>query len=76
MVRPRVHPEGTTPTQRVNASTARLKEAGGARKTFRLSPEANRALKYLVRRLNPASETDLVEQLLMDAARKLRSERT
>jgi hypothetical protein len=75
MVRPRVHPEGTTATQRVAVSTARLREAGGARKTFRLSPEAYRALKYLMRREQPESETALVEHLLIEAARKARSER-
>lgn len=75
MVRPRVHPEGTTPTQRVAASTARLVEAGGARKTFRLSPKAHAALLFLMKRLKPDSETALVEQLLTEAARKTRTQR-
>jgi hypothetical protein len=75
MVRPRVHPEGSTATDRVAVSTARLIEAGGARKTFRLSPEAYLAMKYLMRRLKLESETALVEKLLTEAARKKRSER-
>jgi hypothetical protein len=71
-----VYPEGSTATDRVAVSTARLKELGGARKTFRLSPETHRALKYLMRRLRPESETALVEQLILtEAARKKRSER-
>jgi hypothetical protein len=75
MVRPRVHPEGSTASDRVAISTARLKEAGGARKTFRLSPEAHRALKYLTRRFKMESETAVVEKLLTEAARAKRSER-
>lgn len=75
MVRPRVHPEGSTATDRVNASTARLRKAGGARKTFRLSPEAHRALKYLMRQLKSESETALVEKLLLEAAGKKRTAR-
>jgi hypothetical protein len=45
MARPRKHPIGTTASERVAISTANLKSAGGARKTFRLSPEAHHALR-------------------------------
>lgn len=69
MVRPRVHPEGTTASERVAASTSALVEAGGARKTFRLSPEANAALNFLLRQKSaPPTATALIEQLLIAAA--------
>ncbi len=68
MVRPRKHPEGTTATQRGQMSTAALVAAGGARKSFRLSPEAHQALKNLMARpAAPATETELIEQLLIKA---------
>jgi hypothetical protein len=73
MVRRRFHPEGTTATERVAASTAALVEAGGARKTFRLSPEANAAMSFLMRRkAAPETATALIKQLLCDAARRAR----
>lgn len=66
MARPRVHKEGTTAAQRVAASTAALVEAGGARKTFRLSPSANEALKLLMQLPNaPDTETALIERILL-----------
>jgi hypothetical protein len=52
----------------VAVSTARLREAGGARKTFRLSPEAHHALKFLMRRLQTDTETALIEHLLLTEA--------
>jgi hypothetical protein len=68
MPRPRKHPIGTTATQRVNASLAALKAAGGARKTWRLSPEANRALQYLIEAAGTAiTETEIIERLLIMA---------
>ena len=66
MARPRIHKEGTTATQRVAASTAALIAAGGARKTFRLSPAANEALQMLMHLTDaPATETELMELLLL-----------
>jgi len=54
---------------RVAASTAALKAAGGARKTFRLSPDAKNALDALVSRSPHATETEIIERLLLAAAR-------
>lgn len=72
MPRPRKFPIGTTATQRVNASLAALKAAGGARKTFRLSPDANRALQLLMKATDaPATETELIERLLALATQNL-----
>lgn len=64
--RPRKHPHGTTATVRVAVSTAALVDAGGARKTFRLSPEAHDVLKMLMRLAGaPTTETAVIEQLLL-----------
>lgn len=38
---------------------------GGARKTFRLKPEANKALQQLVRLLDADTETQAVETAIM-----------
>lgn len=66
MPRPRKYPEGTTATERVAASTAVLVAAGGARKTYRLSPQAHEALKMLMRLPDaPGTETALIEMLLL-----------
>lgn len=71
MARPRIHEKGTTATQRVAVSTAALIAAGGARKTFRLSPEAHEALQILMKLPNaPATETALVETLLLAEKRR------
>jgi predicted nucleotidyltransferase len=66
MGRPRIHIDGTTAAQRVAVSTAALLNAGGARKTYRLSPMANAALKNLMQ-LPDAEETEtaLIEKLLV-----------
>jgi hypothetical protein len=70
MGRPRIYPEGTTASDRVAASTAALVAGGGARKTFRLSPDANRAMQILMSQSDaPATETALIERLLLDACR-------
>lgn len=69
MGRPRIYPEGTTATHRVAVSTGKLVEAGGARKTFRLKPKAHTALKLLMSRPGaPATETQLIERLLLEKA--------
>ena len=70
MSRPRKFPDGATASDRVAASTAALVAAGGARKTFRLSPEAHAALQQLMRAKDaPSTETALVERLLLNAAK-------
>ena len=70
--RPRKHPEGTTAAERVTLSLEALKQAGGARKTFRLSPEAMRALKTLQKARRKATETEIVEAALIAAADQLK----
>lgn len=66
MARPRIHKVGTTATQRVAVSSAALVAAGGARKTFRLSPAANVALRMIMMLPNsPSTETELIENLLI-----------
>jgi hypothetical protein len=75
MSRPRKFPDGATANDRVAASTAALREAGGARKTFRLSPEAHTALKTLMRAMDaPPTETALIERLLLSAVESHRKE--
>lgn len=69
--RPRIHPVGTTASDRVALSTADLLLAGGARKTFRFSPKANSSLKDLMALPDaPKTETALIEELLVKAGRK------
>lgn len=71
MSRARRYPRGTTPTERVNASVRALKLRGGARKTWRLSPEAHEALKVIQRLTHASTETAVVERLLLDEKRRL-----
>ena len=74
MGRPRIYPEGTTVGDRVAVSTAALVAAGGARKTFRLSPEAHSAMQILMSQPDaPHTETALIERLLLDACRLKKS---
>jgi hypothetical protein len=61
MPRQRIFPVGTTASVRVEASLKALVERGGARKTFRLKPEANKALQQLQRLLDTKTETEAVE---------------
>jgi hypothetical protein len=69
--RPRIHPVGTTASARVAHSTAELLAAGGARKTFRLSPKANDSLRVLMAKPDsPKTETALIERLLLKASGK------
>ncbi len=71
MPRPRKFPPGTTATERVNDSVARLKAAGGARKTWRLSPAAHMALQAIMDKTGAATETEIIERLLIDEAARL-----
>lgn len=68
--RPRVHPEGTTPSARARASLDAFVAAGGRRKIFRLSQGAVRGLASLVCARNAASETEVVEGLIVDDIRR------
>ncbi len=68
MGRHRKFPLGATATDRANASLKALVQAGGARRTFRLSKEANAALKSLTKALNAKNETSALEFALLLAA--------
>lgn len=73
MGRRRIHPVGTTASERVALSTAALKDAGGARKTFRLKPRAHEALQAVMAQPGaPGTETELIESLLLAHAKRLR----
>ena len=74
MARERIHPEGTDATYRVQASLKHLVDQGGARKTFRLKPEANRALKQLARLLDASTETEAVETAIICLRDQLHAE--
>ena len=65
MSRERIHPEGTDATYRVQESLKALVQQGGARKTFRLKPDANRALKQLQKLLDVNTETEAVESAII-----------
>jgi hypothetical protein len=65
MPRERIHPQGADATYRVQASLKQLVDQGGARKTFRLKPEANKALKQLARLLDVPTETEAVETAII-----------
>jgi hypothetical protein len=65
MSRERIHPEGTDATYRVQESLKALVQLGGARKTFRLKPDANKALQQLVKMLDVSTETEAVETAIV-----------
>lgn len=74
MPRERIHPEGTDATYRVQESLKALVQQGGARKTFRLKPDANKALGQLVRLLGASTETQAVEAAIMAMRDSLQAE--
>ena len=74
MPRERIHPEGTDATYRVQVSRKALGQQGGARKTFRLKPDANKALAQLVRLLGASTETQAVEAAIMAMRDSLQAE--
>jgi hypothetical protein len=74
MGRKRIHPEGTTATDRAELSLKELVKEGGARRTFRLSKEANAALKTLARSLQSDSDTAALEYALLLVAAQLRGQ--
>lgn len=74
MSRERIHPEGTDATYRVQESLKALVQSGGARKTFRLKPDANKALQQLVKLLDVSTETEAVETAIVALTDKLRAD--
>ena len=74
MSRERIHPEGTDATYRVQESLKALVQMGGARKTFRLKPDANKALQQLVKMLDVSTETEAVETAIVALRDQLRAD--
>ena len=74
MSRERIHPEGTDATYRVQESLKVLVQLGGARKTFRLKPNANKALQQLVKMLGASTETEAVETAIVALRDRLRAD--
>ena len=74
MPRERIHPEGPDATYRVQESLKALVQQGGARKTFRLKPDANKALFQLVKLLGASTETQAVEAAIMAMRDSLQAE--
>ncbi|MEQ1597475.1 MAG: hypothetical protein ABL985_20530 [Casimicrobium sp.] len=74
MPRERIHPEGTDATYRVQESLKALVQQGGARKTFRLKPDANKALAQLVKLLGANTETQAVEAAITAMRDSLQAE--
>ncbi len=74
MSRERIHPEGTDATYRVQESLKVLVQLGGARKTFRLKPNANKALQQLVKMLGTSTETEAVETAIVALRDRLRAD--
>lgn len=68
--RPRVHPEGTTATERVSRSLAALAAQGGMRKTFRFTGEAMADMDVLKARSPASTETEIILSLLAQAAKQ------
>jgi hypothetical protein len=62
--RPPTHPAGTTGADRSHAALARLKAAGGGRKTFDLSAHAIESLQVIRQRAGDRSDRDVIERLL------------
>ena len=74
MSRERIHPEGTDATYRVQESLKALVQLGGARKTFRLKPDANKALQQLVKMLDVSTETEAVETAIVALRDRIRAD--
>ena len=74
MARERIHPEGTDATYRVQESLKVLVQLGGARKTFRLKVDANKALQQLQKMLGVATETEAVETAIVAMRDQLRAD--
>jgi hypothetical protein len=68
MGRHRKFPLGSTATDRANASLKSLIASGGARRTFRLSKEANMALKAVAKAVGASNETSALEFALLFTA--------
>lgn len=64
MPRPRKHPHGANATDRDRASLAALVAAGGARRTFRLSPRAVESLAMIRKQAGDSTDTAVIERIL------------
>ncbi|MBC8737199.1 hypothetical protein F6X40_10300 [Paraburkholderia sp. UCT31] len=74
MGRPAIHGTPRTASQRVKDSVSALRQAGGARKTFRLSPQGVQALTRIRAAHGLRTETEVIEMLL--SAESARMEQT
>lgn len=72
MARPRKHAPGEEPPakERLMRSKEKLVAAGGKMLNVRLSPEANQALKQLLERKEFITETEAVNQTLIERSKK------
>lgn len=72
MVRPKKYEPGQAPTakERLAKSKESLAAAGGKMINLRLSPEANQALKTIMETEEFKTETDAVNQSLIDRSKR------
>lgn len=72
MARPRKHAPGEEPSakERLMKSKEKLVAAGGKMLNVRLSPEANQALKHLLEKKEFSTETEAVNQTLIERSKK------
>jgi hypothetical protein len=70
--RKKLHPSATA---RANRSVEALKTRGGARKTWRLSPEAHAALNFCMAHTTDKDGTALVNRLLLEEKQRLSKKR-
>lgn len=68
MGRPRKFPEGATASTRMSASNKALQDAGGMRKTVRLSKGSVDAITALKERWNVKTDLEVIERALMESA--------
>ena len=71
MARPRTHPEGTSAADRVAMHGARLKAAGGGRRSYAFGPDTMAALAAILARAGDRSETALIARLLREELARL-----
>lgn len=70
MGRPRVHPEGSTASDRVKAADEALRREGGKRLTIRLSGEAVRAIVLLRAEGGYLHDVEAIEAALLAEAKR------
>ena len=75
MGRNRIYPEGTSNADRATESLKALVKNGGARRTFRLSKEANAALKSIARSLHIDNDTAAAEYAFLLMAAQLKAKK-